>query len=145
MKRIVNHQINKKNKNNEYYYLKDINDSKNINQAKENFDNKRVILGNYFNNNIWDNYCILPYNNSNIFLYKSPEGKNPPENLINAVKEITGGGYIEKVNIVVEQHSGVNKAIINYEIGTNLYNEDRLFTSADEACASLKNEISWIQ
>ena len=68
MKRIINHQINKK-KQNDYYHLKDINDSKNTNQAKENFYNKRVILGNYFNNNIWDNYCILPYNNSNMFLY----------------------------------------------------------------------------
>ena len=127
MKRIVNHQINKKNKNNEYYYLKDINDSKNINQAKENFDNKRVILGNYFNNNIWDNYCILPYNNSNIFLYKSPEGKNPPENLINAVKEITGGGYIEKVNKTIQKKEKLltevdaieNDKIIMEEIGKN--------------------------
>lgn len=54
-------------------------------------------------------------------------------------------GYIEKINIVVEQHSGVSRATINYEIGAGLYNEDRLFASADEACASLKNEISWIQ
>jgi hypothetical protein len=54
-------------------------------------------------------------------------------------------GYIEKINIVVEQHSNVSRATINYEIGAGLYNEDRLFASADEACASLKNEISWIQ
>ena len=54
-------------------------------------------------------------------------------------------GYIEKINIVIGQHNSVSRAIINYEIGTNLYNEDRLFASADEACASLKNEISWIQ
>ena len=54
-------------------------------------------------------------------------------------------GYIEKINIVIEQHNSVSRAIINYEIGTNLYKEDRLFASADEACASLKNEISWIQ
>ena len=54
-------------------------------------------------------------------------------------------GYIEKINIVVEQHSGVSRATINYEIWAGLYNEDRLFASADEACASLKNEISWIQ
>ena len=54
-------------------------------------------------------------------------------------------GYIEKINIVVEQHSGVSRATINYEIGAGLYNEDQLFASADEACASLKNEISWIQ
>ena len=54
-------------------------------------------------------------------------------------------GYIEKINIVVEQHSGVSRATINYEIGAGLYNEDRLFASADEACASLKNEISWTQ
>ena len=51
-------------------------------------------------------------------------------------------GYIEKINIVVEQHSNVSRAIINYEIGSGLYNEDQLFASADEACASLKNEIS---
>ena len=54
-------------------------------------------------------------------------------------------GYIEKINIVIEQHNSVSRAIINYEIGTNLYNEGRLFASVDEACASLKNEISWIQ
>lgn len=54
-------------------------------------------------------------------------------------------GYIEKINIVIEQHNSISRAIINYEIGPNLYNEDRLFASADEACASLKNEISWIQ
>lgn len=54
-------------------------------------------------------------------------------------------GYIEKINIAVEQHSGVSRATINYEIGSGLYNEDQLFASADDACASLKNEISWIQ
>ena len=100
MKRIINHQINKKNKNNDYYYLKDINNHNNINKAKENLSNKKVILGNYFNDNngIWDNYCILSFNNSNVFLYKSPEGNNPPENLVNAIQEITGGGYIAKIN-----------------------------------------------
>lgn len=54
-------------------------------------------------------------------------------------------GYIEKINIAVEQHNGVSRATINYEIGSGLYNEDQLFASADDACASLKNEISWIQ
>ena len=33
-------------------------------------------------------------------------------------------GYIEKINIVIEQHNSVSRAIINYEIGTNLYKED---------------------
>ena len=90
------------NKKDDYYYIKDINNKKSIKKAKEKLKNNKIILGNYCNkNNIWDSYCIIPYNNSNIFLYKSPEGKNPSRKVVDAVQEITEGEYISKINKLI--------------------------------------------
>ena len=81
MKRIINYSINKNKKRNEYYYVKDINNEKYINKAKDKFNKNKIIIGNNYNeNNLWDSFFILPYNNSNIFLYKSADGKTLHEN-----------------------------------------------------------------
>ena len=104
MERIMNFIINQNPKKDDYYYIKDIINDNSINEAKDKINQKKIILGNNINeNNFWDSYCILPYNNSNIFLYKSPEGNNPPSKLIEAVNQLTNGSYVAKINKVVQK------------------------------------------
>jgi len=105
MKRINKYNINKNNEKDNYYYIKDINNNKYVNKAKEKLKKNKIILGNYYNKNsdLWDSYCLVPHNNSIVFLYKSVDGKNPSEELVSTVQEITGGGYVAKINKISQK------------------------------------------
>ena len=99
MKRINKYEFNKNNKKEDYYYISDINKDKYIKKAKEKLEKNKIIIGNYCNeNNIWDNYCLLIYNNSIYFLYKSADGNNPSDKLIDLIKKIAGNNYVTKIN-----------------------------------------------
>ena len=104
MERIMNYLINQNPKRNDYYYIKDITSDKSINEAKDKINQKKIILGNNINqSNYWNSYCILPHNNSNIFLYKSSDGNNPPEHLVQKINEITSGKYVAKINKIAQK------------------------------------------
>ena len=133
MKKIINNHIDeniKKGKNkNEYYYVKNMNSKKSVTKAEEKLNKeKKIIIGNVLNdNNIWDSYCIIPVKNSKYFLYKSNDGNQPSKEVINIVKEMSGG-YVPKINISNSQKetdfSEVN-AIENNKIMIDQIEEDK--------------------
>ena len=147
MKRINQYNINKNNKKDDFYYIKDISNEKYINKAKEKLLKNKIIFGNNYNErNMWDNFYIIPFNGSSIFLYKSPDGKNPSGKLVDVIQEITGGGYTTKINSTVQKKEKLltevdaieNNKIIMKEIESNkndfingfekyskFYNEDK--------------------
>ena len=106
-----------------------MNNKKSIKKAEEKLNKeKKIIIGNVLNdNNIWDSYCIIPVKNSNYFLYKSNDGNQPSKEVINIVKEMSGG-YVPKINISNSQEeidfSEVN-AIENNKIMIDQIEEDK--------------------
>ena len=105
IKKIIKYNIRKNEKIEEFYYLSDINNDKKINKAIEKLKNKKIIIGNYFNEiNIWCSYCLFHHNNTIIFLYKSMEGKIPSINLTSIIKKIYKGKYITKINKISENN-----------------------------------------
>lgn len=85
--------------NEEYFYIKDIYNKKQVDEAKKALEEKKSIFGNFLNdNNNWNSYCLIPRRSPYTFLYKSFNGEEPSNELINFVKDTTGDYYIQKVN-----------------------------------------------
>ncbi len=98
MEKIINFNSKKfQNFNNNSYYISDFDTEKNLTKAKEALKNGKIVFGNFNENKIWDSFFIIPNNNSNYFLYKSSDGKNPSENLKDIIKQITNNNYVIKI------------------------------------------------
>ena len=99
MNKIIKYFLKNSKYNNDSYYISDIYSKKVFDKTKNALENKKIVFGNFLNNNnIWTSFCLIPRQSPYTFLYKSYKGEIPSIELRNFVKEITGNYYIEKIN-----------------------------------------------
>ena len=99
MNKIINYNLNKSNISKDLYYISEIYDKKNFDQAKNALENKKIVLGNFQNrDNNWTSFSITPRHSPYTFLYKSSNGEEPSYELEEFVKNITGNYYNKKIN-----------------------------------------------